>query len=266
MYVERFAEMRTIVVANSKGGVGKTTISVHLAGGFATYYNQRVLLVDLDQQANSTSWFLGDIAQDTPGTYEMLTRGELNIYRGGREGAELYISPATERMRLADSELKDQPGGELALRERLEQLESDFDLVVLDCPPNLGAVTLNAICAGDALVMPVLPADLSIRGIRQFESTMALAQRRLRAKVKLLGYLLFASDKRHVISREVRELLSQDGGPVFETEIRPSINARSLSAGSKLAYDSGFDVKGKTDYTELLKETASRLERLGCGL
>src|SRR5262245_22401114 len=121
--------MRTIAVANSKGGVGKTTVSVHLAAGYAAYYEKRVLLVDLDQQGNSTAWFLGDIPQDTPGTYEMLTKGTLHLYEAGREGARLCLSPATERMRLADGELKDQPGGELALRERLEALVSDFDLV-----------------------------------------------------------------------------------------------------------------------------------------
>jgi chromosome partitioning protein len=254
--------MLTIAVANAKGGVGKTSTAVHLATGLAKYEDARVLLVDLDPQTNSTTWLLGKIPPNSTGIYEVLTKGapvkkELRIV----EERGISLLPATPRLRNADLELANQMGGQLALKEALAELASDFDYAILDCPPNLGITVSTAICASDYILTPVLPAYFSLDGLDQLEETVALARRRMKdVTAQILGYFLFASNRQEVVTREAFEVLKERApDKIFHAQIRTSTVARLLPAERRLAWDQGYDPRGRNDYQELLKEFTARI-------
>jgi chromosome partitioning protein len=254
--------MRTIAIANAKGGTCKTTFAVHLATGLAR--DRRVLLVDLDPQANATGWLLGPLAREQRGVAEVLTQatapgpGELvDVPRHER----LKMLPATQALASVDSVLAAEVAGERALAEALAPLESDFDAVIIDCPPTMGILVLTALCAADAVIAPVLPAFLSLSGLSKLESTVERVRRRLNASTRVAGYVLIGADPREAITTEVRDVLAKEAGDrLFRTQVRVSTAAKALPARHALAWDAGADRRGAEDYPAVLAET---LERLG---
>ncbi len=258
--------MITIVVANAKGGVGKSTTAVHLATGYAKE-GERVALVDLDPQANATHWLLGPVPPATKGAFHLLTSaapidGTEFLPAPGREN--LTVAPATPSLRTADLAITQQTGGQMVLRESLQAVREYFDYVVVDCPPNLGLTVLSAICAADVILAPVFPAFMSFGGLQQLEETIALTRQRLPVKPELIGYLLFAADMREAITAETRAALKQrTGHKLYHAAVRVSAAAKALPGSHKTAWDQGVDARGRNDYLEVLRETNQRLEALG---
>ncbi len=251
----------TIAVANAKGGAGKTTLAVHLATGLARA-GQRVLLVDLDSQANATGWLLGPLAENAAGVADVLTRG-LPLERvvrevPGREG--LSVAPATAALAGADLALAGEVGGETLLAKALAPVAGRFDLVVLDCPPNLGLSVVSALYAARWLLAPVPPSFLALAGLRRLEETRERINERLNARTEVLGYVLFDVDAREGISAESRELLGRQAGErLLRSEVRTSAAAKTLPAHRLTAWDPGADPRGAEDYGELLAEVQQRL-------
>jgi chromosome partitioning protein len=254
--------MITIAMANAKGGVGKTSSAVHLATGLARYRDAKVLLIDLDPQCNTTTWLLGEIPPETPGTYEVLTKGaDLKAHAQYIEERGIYLLPATPRLAAADMELAHQMGGPFVLQDRIEAAGALLDYTIIDCPPNLGIKVGAAICASDYVLSPILPSFFSLDGVGKLETAIGLAQKRYHAKTKLLGYFLFGADAQELVTKETREVLKERyPNQVLHTMIRVSTRAKSLPAGKLLSWDEGYDPRGKTDYYELLKEVTARLE------
>jgi chromosome partitioning protein len=258
--------MQVLAVANSKGGVGKTSVAVHLAVGFANS-GQDTLLVDLDQQGNATAWLLG--AMPTHGIAEALAAGKAVIEDPGRDQPghimavhgrpHLWLAPASPALSQTDLQLSSEVGGETVLREVLHEHRALFDVVVLDCPPHLGITVLSAVCAADAVLAPVLPAFMSLAGLQRLEETVGRVRSRLRAKAEVLGYLLFAVDSREAITGEVRELLAKQGNKLFAAEVRLSTAGKALPAQRATAWDAGVDPRGAADYAAVLEETRTRL-------
>lgn len=255
--------MRTFAIANSKGGVGKTTLAVHLATGLARE-GHRVLLADLDPQANATGWLLGPLEPAARGVADVLTKGrppdagELHPVPG-RDG--LTVLPSTPSLAGADLALAGEVAGETVLRRALAPLRTRFDFVVLDCPPTLGLTVLSALCAADTVIAPVLGAYLSLTGLKRLEDTCERIRERLGARTRVLGYVLFAADPREAITAEARELLEREApGRLLSAEVRVSTAAKALPARRETAWDEGADPRGAEDYPAVLAEIMARLE------
>jgi chromosome partitioning protein len=256
----------TLAVANAKGGVGKSTTAVHLATGFARQ-KKRVLLVDLDPQGNTTGWLLGQIPPETKGAADLLLKEGLpspEEIHPVPDRDRLWLIPATPKLATTDVSLAQAAGGQMVLREALGELAKDYDYAILDCPPNLNVTVLCALCAADAVVAPVLAAFMSLTGLKRLEDTVQRIQRRLNVRTSVLGYVLFAADRRESITNEARELLAQEAGQkLFRSEVRISTAAKTLPAHRMVAWDKGADERGAEDYKALLKEITERLRGIG---
>ncbi len=252
--------MHTIALAIAKGGTGKTTVAVHLSVG-AALMKKRTLLVDLDPQANATRWLLGSVPAG-PGAAEAMTEGKItdemlhNIE--GRENLSLLCG--SRALASANLKLASEPGGNMALSEALSSVKKRFDYVFLDCPPSLDLSVLNALSAADGIVAPILPAFLSIAGVRQLEETVEQLRRRAKIKGKIIGYVLFAADMREAVTREARSAIKASApAMLLESEIRVSAAAKTLPGHTATSWDPGEDARGAKDYKAVLEEMFERL-------
>jgi chromosome partitioning protein len=255
-------ENRMVVIAdvNMKGGVGKTTVTVTLADGFARR-GHRTLVVDLDSQAHATAWLRPE-GEDPVSSYDVLTTGKFSKPPARATGREnLFILPATEDLMNADVALTQGIGKEALLRRALDSMKADFEFVLIDCPPNLGKSVVAALIAADAVLAPVTPSYLSMSGLVRLDEAMQLAREHLKSQAQLLGYLLFATDSREVVTREARELLAA-GGKLFAAEIRSSAAAKTLAAQHQTAWDPKVDPRGAEDYARVLDEVIARATAL----
>jgi chromosome partitioning protein len=255
--------MRTIAVANAKGGTGKTTVSVHLATGLARE-GKKVLLVDLDPQGNASLWLLGHLPPQTEGIAEALSAGRITDAQLHQveDVPGLKVAPATPKLASSDLALASEIGGETILGKLLQGRAKEFDVAVLDCPPNIGMTVISALCAADGVISPVLPSFLTLSGLRTMTDTITRLRERLNARTDVLGYVLFAADGREAITAEARELVrEQMGDKLYKAEIRVSAAAKTLPAHRSTAWDKASDPRGHEDYSAFLRETMARLER-----
>lgn len=252
--------MRIVAVASSKGGVGKTTLAVHLAVGLAGT-GRKVVLVDLDPGGHATTWLLGDryptgIAEALVSEDERLAPEQLVPIEGR---PKLYLVPASPRLKTVDSEIRSF-GRETILRTVLRKL-SKIDVVVIDCPPEDGFLSSSAVYAADGVIVPVLPGYLGLSGLVDVQTLIDQVRKRGRARVTLLGAVVFGADDRETTPDEARagiRRLAPDA--LYTSEIRYSRAAKSLPAYRTTAWDPGADARGAEDYRAVLSETETRLE------
>jgi chromosome partitioning protein len=210
-------------IANQKGGVGKTTTAVNM-GACVAGDGKQTLIVDLDAQCNATV-ALG-LAKDTaPSSYECLT-GEVSVAEAARPAGpdNLWIVPAHVDLAGAAVELPRTSGYETRLRDGLGPVRSRFSYTLLDCPPSLGPVAVNALVAADRVIVPVQAEYLALEGLVQFLDTVRLVQRQLNPALEMAGVVLTMYDDRTRLSRDVeRELREHLPGRVFKTVVPRSV-------------------------------------------
>src|SRR5581483_660734 len=193
--------MRVLVVSNQKGGVGKTTTAISL-GAALVERGQRVLIVDLDPQANATSG-LG-IAKDRPGTYAVLLKEQpITDSIVHTEIERLDLLPSGPDMTGAEVELVPLMAREFRLRQALRAAASSYDTVSVDCPPSLGLLTVNALAAGDGVLVPVQCEYYALEGLAQLLDTIEAVRQRLNDHLEVLAIVLTMENRRNRLSMQV---------------------------------------------------------------
>jgi chromosome partitioning protein len=241
-------------IANQKGGVGKTTTAVNM-GACVAATGQQTLIVDLDAQCNATV-ALG-VAKDTsPSSYDCLT-GEVSVAEAARPAGpdNLWIVPADVDLAGASVELPRTGGYETRLRDSLGPVRSRFAYTLLDCPPSLGPVAVNALVAADQVIVPVQAEYLALEGLVQFLDTVKLVQRELNPSLQMAGVLITMYDDRTRLSRDVeRELREHLPEHVFETVVPRSVRvAEAPSYGTPVSVHAPRS-KGSRAYQALTDE------------
>jgi chromosome partitioning protein len=245
-------------VANQKGGVGKTTTAVNIASCAASEGSQ-TLLVDLDPQCNATV-ALGGGREMHPSSYDCLT-GDVSVAEAARPAGpdNLWLVPASKDLAGAAVELPRIDGSETRLRERLGPVRERFAVTLLDCPPALGPVSVNALTAADRVIVPVQAEYLALEGLVQFLETLGMIRRELNPQLEVAGLLITMHDERTRLAQDVESELRQHfPAMVFETVIPRSVRvAESPSYGLPVT-EHAPSSRGAIAYKALAKELSSR--------
>jgi chromosome partitioning protein len=247
-----------IAIANQKGGVGKTTTAVHVGAYLGLV--APVLLVDCDPQANATSWLGADPRTVEPSLYEVLM-GECDILDTVRATEEhgLWLAPANRSLAGAPIELIDLPDRELRLRAALAPAHDRYGVILLDCPPSLDLLAVNALAAADAVLVPVQCEYLALEGLGQLVDTIERVRQHLNPRLELLGLLLTMAQARTNLSTQVQDQVRQHfPGATFHSVIPRAVRlSEAPSHGqSVLRYDPTS--RGASAYAALADELVDR--------
>lgn len=248
---------QTIAVVNQKGGVGKTTTAVNLAAYLAGSATS-VLLFDLDPQGNATSG-LGLARDSKPSAYDVLM-GQVTLDQAvlSTDRAGLYVLPANADLAAAEIDLSTEPQREFHLRKVLEL--AAYDLVIIDCPPALGLLTVNALTAANRLLIPVQSEYYALEGLSQLLSTVQRVRQGLNPALDLLGVVLTMYDKRTSLSDQVREELERHfGDKVCKTMVPRNVRLAEAPSFGKTIFEHDKWSKGARAYKQLAKEVKSRV-------
>jgi chromosome partitioning protein len=259
--------MRSIAILNQKGGVGKTTTAVNLSAALAAT-GLRVLLIDLDPQAHATLHLGLQPARDEQSVYDVLT-ADAELSDVWRETIEnLWVVGSHIDLAAAEVELVGVVGREVILRDKLARVSGQFDFVMIDCPPSLGILTLNALAAVDEVFLPLQPHFLALHGLSKLLQTIDLVSKRLNDRLKLSGvvYCMYESGTRLAaeVANDVEQFLAASRKPrtpwehtrTFETRIRRNIRLAEAPSFGQSIFHYAPDSRGAEDYEQLAREVA----------
>jgi chromosome partitioning protein len=260
--------MRSIAIMNQKGGVGKTTTAVNVSAALAAT-GQRVCLIDLDPQAHASLHFGIEPGPGSPTVYEVLS-GKAKLADVRQEVSEnLWVVPASLDLAAAEVELAGVVGRELILRDKLAEDQFPLDYLLVDCPPSLGILTLNALATVEEVFIPLQPHFLALHGLSKLLETIDLVVRRLNNRLKLSGIILCMYDVNTRLAAEVSEDVDeffrharQQQTPwahtrTFQTRIRRNIRLAEAPSFGQSIFQYAPTSPGADDYRQLAHEIIS---------
>ncbi len=259
--------MRKIAIINQKGGVGKTTTTVNLGAALARR-GQRVLLIDLDPQGHLTLHLGLDLETERPTTYDLLT-GRASVEQARRQvTGSLWCVGSHIELAAAEPQLSGQAGRELILRDLLQAHQDAYDVVLMDCPPSLGLLTLNALAAAEEVFIPIQAHFLALQGMSNLLETVNLIRQRCNPRLRVTGIILCMFEAGTRLAAEVVDELETflqstgnddvpwAGAKLFQTRIRRNIKLAEAPSHGQAIFDYAPSSNGALDYEALAIEVS----------
>jgi len=257
--------MRSIAIMNQKGGVGKTTTAVNVSAALAAT-GQRVCLIDLDPQAHASLHLGMDLRPDSASVYDVLV-DNARLADVRRQVAEnLWVVGSHLDLAAAELELAGVVGREVILRDKLDEDPGDFDYLLIDCPPSLGVLTLNALAAVEEVLIPLQPHFLALHGLSKLLETVELVAKRLNGRLRLGGVILCMYDSGTRLAVEVSQDVDEffrraqnDASPwsdarIFQTRIRRNVRLAEAPSFGQSIFQYAPASNGADDYRSLAIE------------
>ncbi len=244
-----------LAIVNQKGGVGKTTTSINV-GSYLANFGKPTVIVDLDPQANASAGLGISLAPDVPTVYEvLLERVKARDALQPTNQENLNLLPSTPDLVGAAIELMDQPYREYRLRRALKDLENHFEFILIDCPPSLGLLTVNALAAAHRLLIPVQCEFYALEGLSQLLKTVEMVRQHLNPTIQVLGAVLTMYDRRTSLSRKVvRDVRRTFPGHVFDSVIPRNTEIAEAPEKGKTILEYAQNSRGAKAYEYLSEE------------
>ena len=248
--------MKIIALLNQKGGVGKTTSCINLGAGLAQL-KKKVLLLDLDPQAHLT-YSLGIQAQEITKTIYEVLKGQSKLSEAIVDRKGIHVIASSLNLSGAEIELASVAGREFLLREAFNHI-TDYDYVLLDCPPSLGLLTLNALTTAQEVYIPLQTEFLALQGMSKLMETIEVVKKRLNPPLEITGIIGTLFDSRKNLNQEVvKKIKEYFGEKLFPTLIRDNIALAEAPSFGMTIYEYKPDSYGAADYTSLSREVLAR--------
>ena len=250
-----------IAITNQKGGVGKTTTAVNLSAAFASK-GMRTLLVDMDPQANSTMSFL-EMPDNEQAVYEAIMEDGveiLDIVRQTEKVPQLDVAPATIALAKLESKLSGEIDAYYRLRDALSKVRDVYDYIIIDTPPTLGLITVNALVAATHVLIPVQSSYFALEGTDDLIETIEKVKGLMNPELQILGVVITLYDKRTLLARDTRaEIQRVFGDKTFKTAISKNVRLEESPAYKEAIFSYAPESRGAYEYYKLSEEVLSRV-------
>jgi len=248
-----------VAIANQKGGVGKTTTAINLAAALALR-GQKTLLIDLDPQANSTMSFL-DVHQVEKNVFDAMVDEQV-----GLKGVvvpspveNLWLAPARIALAKLEAKLVGELDAHFRLKDRIDGVRKEFPSIVIDCPPTLGLLTVNALVASTHLLVPIQSSYFALEGTDDLLETVEKVRSRANPALKILGVVITMHDRRTSLARDIKgQIQKVFGSKVFNTVITKSVRLEESPAYKESIFTFAPDSSGAAEYYRLCEEVIDR--------
>lgn len=250
-----------IAITNQKGGVGKTTTAINLSAALATK-GFRTLLIDVDPQANSSMSFL-DVHDLELSMFDALTDDNVHlseIIREAEKVPKLFLAPSTISLAKVEAKLLGELDSHYRLKDEIDLIRKDFDYIIIDTPPTLGVITVNALVAATHVLIPIQSSYFALEGTADLLETIEKIKQRANTDLQILGAVITLFDKRTILARDTLEEISRVfGDRLFETTISKNVRLEESPAYKESIFTFAPQSAGAYDYYKLSEEVLSRV-------